>query len=43
MNSNPLKELNKDFMSLTELVVLGIAYTQIEEIPKEIIQLTNLK
>ena len=43
MNSNPLKELSKEFMALSELVVLGIAYTQIEEIPKEIIQLTNLK
>jgi Leucine-rich repeat (LRR) protein len=43
MNSNPLIELNSQIKNLEYLIILGISYTQIEEIPSSIIEMTDLK
>lgn len=43
LNSNPIKKLSPSIGKLEKLIVLGISYTQIEEIPSDIIQLTNLQ
>ena len=39
MNSNPLEELTSDIGKMTKLVVLGISYTKVTKLPKEIADL----
>lgn len=36
MNSNPIKEINAAIGSLECLKILGISYTEVEEIPKTV-------
>ena len=42
MNSNPLKEINPGIVSLEQLKVIGISYTDVEELPKCVTQLHML-
>ena len=43
MNSNPLKELNPAIAILHRLKILGISYTEVEEIPKSIAEMKYLE
>ena len=43
MNSNPLKELPSAIKDLSKLIVLGVSYTNLTEIPNSIIDFKDLQ